>query len=239
MVRGVILVLESEDGAMAAVAAGLRRLGYLALGARGTDAAARSLAELEAEVRVAVLPPEIQGADVVNVVHELRARLGILACVVVGARPAEAARERLRALGVELAAWEPWDDETLRFQVNRALAGRGPSAARGAPRVPVALGASIRSGGRTKPAILRSLSQTGAYLETPRPSPPGAELVVEFPAARERVSVAAEVVYANVPGNLRRRNLPLGMAVRFTRVSAEAERSIRGTVADRSLAISI
>jgi hypothetical protein len=239
MVRGAILVLESEDGAMAAVTAGLRRLGYLALGARDTDAAARSLAELEAEVRVAVLPPAIPGADLQNVVHELRARLGVLGCVVVGARPAEAVRERLRALGVELAAWEPWDDETLRFQVNRALAGRAPSAARGAPRVPVALGASVLSGGRTKPAILRALSETGAYLETPRPSPPGAELRVEFPAARERVSVAAEVVYANVPGNLRRRNLPVGMAVRFTGVSPQAERSIRGTVADRHSALAV
>lgn len=239
MVRGVLLVVEPEDGAMATVAARLRHLGCLVLGARTPEAAAQSVAELEAEVRVAVLPPELPGADVVALVGELRARLGALECLVVGARPADAARKRLRAAGVELAVWEPWDDGTLRFQVNRALAGRTPGLARGAPRVPVALGASVQAGGRTKPAILRALSETGAYLETPRPSLPGVELVVEFPAARERVSVGAEVVYANVPGNLRRRNLPLGMAIRFTRVGEQAGRSIRGTVADRSLALTV
>jgi hypothetical protein len=188
---------------------------------------------------VAVLPPEVPGADAPALLRELRARLGVLECVVVGARPGDSVRERLRAAGVELAVWEPWDDGTLRFQVNRALAGRTQGPARGAPRVPVALGASIQAGGRTKPAILRALSETGAYLETPRPSLPGVELVVEFPAARERVSVAAEVVYANVPGNLRRRNLPLGMAVRFTCLSAQAESSIRGAVADRSHALHV
>ena len=239
MVRGAILVLDPEDGAMAAVAARLRGLGYLVLGGRSPEAAARSVAELEAEVRVALLPPEVPGSDVASLVRELRRRVGPLECVVVGARPADGARERLRAAGVELAVWEPWDDGTLRFQVNRALAGRAPGPARGAPRVPVALGASVEAGGRIKPAILRALSETGAYLETPRPSLPGVALVVGFPAARERVRVAGKVVYANVPGNLRRPNLPLGMAIRFTRVSEQAERSIRGAVADRSSALTV
>jgi hypothetical protein len=56
---------------------------------------------------------------------------------------------------------------------------------------------------------------------------------------RERVRVAGEVVYANVPGNLRRANLPVGMAIRFTRLSEQAERSIRGAVAARSSALTV
>ncbi|HET6304717.1 MAG TPA: PilZ domain-containing protein [Myxococcota bacterium] len=239
MVRGVILVLDPEGGALGVVAARLRSLGYLVLAAGSAESAARSVAELEADVHAALVPAEIRGSDVATLVRELRARLGSIECVVVGARPDDAARERLRAAGLELAAWEPWDDGTLRFQVNRALAGRAPGPARGAPRVPVALGASVEAGGRIKPAILRALSETGAYLETPRPSLPGVALVVEFPAARERVRVAGKVVYANVPGNLRRPNLPLGMAIRFTRVSEQAERSIRGAVADRSSALTV
>jgi CheY-like chemotaxis protein len=238
MVRGVILVLDPE-GALGVVAARLRSFGYVVLAVGSAGSAARSLAELEGDVHAALVPVEIPGSDAATLVRELRARLGALECLVVGVRPDADARERLRAAGVELAIWEPWDDGTLRFQVNRALAGRAPGPARGAPRVPVALGASVEAGGRIKPAILRALSETGAYLETPRPSLPGVALVVEFPAARERVRVAGEVVYANVPGNLRRPNLPLGMAIRFTRVSEQAERSIRGAVADRSDALCV
>jgi hypothetical protein len=239
MVRGVILVLDPEGGPLGVVAARLRTLGYLVLAAGSAESAARSVAELAGDVHAALVPAEPRGCDAAALVRELRARLGVLACVVVGARPDAAARERLRAAGVELAVWEPWDDGTLRFQMNRALAGGAPGPARGAPRVPVALGASVEAGGRIKPAILRALSETGAYLETPRPSLPGVALVLEFPAASERVRVAGEVVYANVPGNLRRPNLPLGMAIRFTRVSEQAERSIRGAVADRSSALTV
>ena len=239
MVRGVILVLDPEGGALGAAAARLRTLGYLVLAAGSAESAARSVAELEADVHAALVPAELRGSDPAALARDLRARLGGLECVVVGVRPDAASCERLRAAGVELAVWEPWDDGTLRFQVNRALAGRAPGPARGAPRVPVALGASVEAGGRIKPAILRALSETGAYLETPRPSLPGVALVVEFPGLRERVRVAGEVVYANVPGNLRRPNLPLGMAIRFTRVSEQAERSIRGAVADRSSALCV
>jgi CheY-like chemotaxis protein len=239
MVRGVILVLDPGGGALGTAAARLRTFGYLVLAAGSAETAARSVAELEADVHAALVPAGLRDPDPAELVRELRARLAHLECVVVGARPDAATRERLRAAGVELAVWEPWDDGTLRFQVNRALSGRAPGPARGAPRVPVALGASVEAGGRVKPAILRALSETGAYLETPRPSLPGVALVVEFPGSGERVRVAGEVVYANVPGNLRRANLPLGMAIRFTRLSEQAERSIRFAVADRSAALTL
>jgi hypothetical protein len=38
----------------------------------------------------------------------------------------------------------------------------------------------------------------------------------------------------NVPGNLRRRNLPIGMGIRFLGLSAAAEGSLRDYTAERA-----
>jgi hypothetical protein len=38
----------------------------------------------------------------------------------------------------------------------------------------------------------------------------------------------------NVPGNLRRRNLPIGMGIRFLGLSADAESSLRDYTAERA-----
>jgi hypothetical protein len=42
------------------------------------------------------------------------------------------------------------------------------------------------------------------------------------------------VVTTNVPGNLRRRNLPIGMGIRFLGLSAETERVLCDFAAERA-----
>ena len=81
--------------------------------------------------------------------------------------------------------------------------------------MPTFLASRIETGGRSKEAIIYSLSSSGAFLETPRASMDGAqvELCIEFPD--QPIEVSGRVIFSNVTGNLQRPNSPLGIGVRF------------------------
>jgi hypothetical protein len=84
----------------------------------------------------------------------------------------------------------------------------------------------IRSGGREKPAKVYSLSPRGAYLATARPSLPRSLVWLSLPLPEGDLKVSGEVVMTNVPGNLVRRNLPIGMGVRFLGLTDEVSGAI-------------
>jgi len=90
-------------------------------------------------------------------------------------------------------------------------------------RVPTHLACRVTVGEREKDTIVYSLSETGAFLATRRASMTGAKIDLAFRPDGSPLEIQAEVVYANVPGNLQRPMLPLGMGVHF----AEMERSDR------------
>jgi uncharacterized protein (TIGR02266 family) len=94
-------------------------------------------------------------------------------------------------------------------------------------RVQTDLPAEIHVGGRRKEAVVRNLSAGGAFLETQRPSVPGAQLVVEISLPEFAIRAEAQVVYTNVPGNLKSLDMPVGMGVRFSALDAETEADLR------------
>ena len=55
----------------------------------------------------------------------------------------------------------------------------------------------------------------GAYLATARPSPRNSTLELKVPLPSGAVKLGARVAMTNVPGNLMRENLPVGMGIRF------------------------
>jgi len=160
------------------------------------------------------LPPARLSAFLVSLRPLLAA--GELSGLALGEAPAPALRDRLREAGVSLALWHPFDDRTLRFQVNRAfLRTRGDGPARAELRAPLPWRVIIHSGGRRKEAQLYNLSEGGAFLETARPSVVGAQLEVELQLSDGPASLPADVLHTNVTGNLLRPQLPIGMGVRF------------------------
>ena len=56
---------------------------------------------------------------------------------------------------------------------------------------------------------------------------------ITLPLPSQELRVAGEVVLTNVPGNLRKRNLPIGMGIRFLGLSNEAERALTTYTAER------
>lgn len=236
-----VLVMDGGGAPRAALAHRLRRLGYRTLRAKSPEDAFRLVEEHRHLIGVALIPPDLAVIDLPAALAALAAGApdGRLTYVVTGAVPHDDALDELRQAGVRLALWEPFDDARLRFQVNRALVDDAGALPRRETRAPVDLPAQVFQSGRQKPARVYTLAPGGAYLETPRPAMRGARVEVELPVGAGPLRASGVVVYTNVPGNLHRDNLPVGMGVRFTDVAEAAATAVRRLVAETSLALSL
>jgi len=235
-----ILILDAGSPSMRSLAMSLRRLGYPVLPSKTPDHADRLLRTRGGGIAAAVIPVDLPTFDLGAALRFLR-RLeptGELSFVAAGQRPSPTGRKLLRDAGVELALWNPVDEHTLRFQANRALAGseivRG---SRSSLRAPADWPVAVWTGTRRKPARVYSLSAGGAFLATGRPSLPQAPLRIDVPASPGPVRLQARVVMTNVPGNLLRENLPVGMGVRFERTPPAVEEALAAWANDRLAAL--
>jgi hypothetical protein len=235
-----ILLLESTPERAASLAKRLHLLGgYRPVAAKSPEQALRMVEDTRFGIRAAMLAPDFPFADLAGALAALRAAAGArrLSFLAVGACPTAEILMRLRDAGVELALWEPYDDGRLRFQLNRALAGPAKESLRHDQRAPTDWRARVLGAGREKEALVYSISPGGAYLATPRPSMRGANICVVLPLPGGNLSLNGHVLYTNVPGNLQRPDLPVGMGVAFDEPSNEAERELRFAVAQTLLSL--
>ncbi len=243
MARGKdILLIDAGMHPMAVLATRLRRLGYRSVPVKTTDAAHEALVDPRYNVGIAVIPPDLPVAHLSGAIEALRALSedGALPFLAAGPRPDAEDRRRLRDAGINEAVWEPVDQHTLRFQINKALADPEVIAqSRGTLRVPTDWPVRVRSGGREKEARVYSISSQGAYLATSRPSLPNTLVHVTLPLPSGPVQAAARVVMTNVPGNLMRRNLPVGMGVRFTATAVDTEAALQMYAEERSRSLEL
>lgn len=155
-----------------------------------------------------------------------------LGFISVGEPPSEPDRKKIRKAGVRLALWNPICEATLRFQIHRAINGDWHGLGhRDHPRVPTAFHCTVTVGARKKETLIYSLAESGAFLATQRASMDGARLSLELCLPDGSISTPASVVYANVPGNLQRPGLPLGMGVRFEPLSRDDSKRLQAYVA--------
>ncbi|MCC6642692.1 MAG: PilZ domain-containing protein [Deltaproteobacteria bacterium] len=233
-----VLLLESTPERSGALARRIRSLGgYRPLAAKSPEQALRLVEEPHLGVRSVLLSPDFPFTDPERALTRMRSLCGTrrLRFIATGVRPGADTLARLRAAGTELALWEPYDDARLRFQINRSLAAPEQESVRREQRAPTDWRARVRGGGREKEALVYSVSPGGAFLATPRPSMRGAQVCIELPLPAGSLSLEGRVLYTNVPGNLRRSDLPIGMGVVFDTPSPEAERELRFTVAQTLL----
>ncbi|MCP3984620.1 MAG: hypothetical protein GY723_09520 [bacterium] len=238
MERRTLLLVDSGSQCMEALSLRLRQMDFHVVRPKTTDQALEALCDSRFQVGCVVIPPDLPVVDLERSLRAFRSaepdRVPPLPIAAFGDRPGADQRGRLRRAGVDYGLWNPIDDNTLRFQMNRSLSGGGPMVSnRRAARVPTNWPVEITAGGREKPAKLYSISAQGAYLATPRPSMPRAIVHLTLPMPDGDVRVSAEVVATNVPGNLVKKNLPIGMAVRWSGLDDQSEEQIRGFVEDR------
>lgn len=222
MQPGAVLLLGCS-GARHGLADRLRHLGFAVRSAEHLDEAAALARRGEPPVGAVLLPWPLPLAEPLEALRLLRemSRLPTLRFVLLGrAHPSERARLR-DAVGLGLSLAEPFTETELRFVVNYALYNATQGEARRVARVPTRMLARVRVGTGEKDVLVYSLSEDGAFLETPRPSQPGSALELELPLPSGSLRTRAQVLAANVPGSSYRRHVPKGMGVRFEELAAD------------------
>ena len=233
--RPQIILIEGSDGGIATLSERLRSFDVEPNRVVNLDSAEALVASQRQQFCVVMIPTDYQNDKLKKALKPL-ARASAhseVYFVSVGRHPTSAQRKVLRAAGLKLALWEPYDEGTLRFQLNRALGGDRDHHQRRTLRVPTYLLARIYVGGRTKDAVVYSLSEGGAFLETQRASMEGAHVEVELRLPSGPIRAKGDVLFANVPGNLQRPNLPLGMGLSFADMSAADTKAIKDFVTTR------
>lgn len=148
-----------------------------------------------------------------------------------GPRPGEPGLAVLRRADVKLVLFEPFGDGELRFVLNRAI--HGDHSSRREMRVPATMDGTVLSSTGEKRVNIYNLSAGGAYLETLRPTAEGGSVTLHLPLPSGAVELPARVVSTNVPGNLSRANLPMGMGIQFVDPAPDAHSALTGYVEER------
>jgi hypothetical protein len=240
--RETLLLIDTGANPMEGHSRRLRELGYRVLRTKTVEQGHAALSDPRFSIRVALIPPDLPVPDLARALAALRvpAVKKLVRLLVTGTRPEADERNLLRRAGVELALWEPFDDHTLQFQVNHALVeGGSPLRKRHATRVPTSWPVRVTTGKREKQAKVYCVSAQGAFLATPRPSLPKARIHFSLPLPSGDVRLAGEVVMTNVPGNLVRGNLPVGMGVRFAGYNRQIEEAILAFTEERGRALRV
>jgi hypothetical protein len=240
--RETLLLIDTGANPMEGPSRRLRELGYRVLRTKTVEQGHAALSDPRFAIRVAVIPPDLPVPDLARALATLRtpASKKLVCFLVTGMRPDADERSLLRRAGLELALWEPFDDHTLQFQVNRALVeGGSPPRKRHSARVPTSWPVRVTAGEREKQAKVYCVSAHGAFLATSRPSLPKALIHFSLPLPSGDVRLSGEVVMTNVPGNLVRGNLPVGMGVRFAGYNRQTEEAILAFTKERSRALRV
>ena len=229
-----VLIIEAGRDSMQVLASRIQRLGYRVVRAKTLDQAFEAVQAPRFGIQAAIVPPDLPVLDLGDALGELRrvARCETLRFLAAGTRPTRELRHTLASAGVDYPLFEPVDAHTLRFQLNRALA---PPVlrARHSARVPIAWPIDVLLGRRRKETRAYSVSPSGIYLATPKPAMRRTLVRVALPIPGCAVKVAGKVVTTNVPGNLMKRNLPLGMGVQFTGLDEQTELALAIFVEER------
>ncbi len=236
-----ILVFASSHDTGDAMTTRLRELGFRALFAKTAEAAQRILSDRRYPMEAVLIFLDAPVVELSGAVRDLRARAGNeeLDFVAYGPRPDASGIARIAEAGIEMVVWEPCTDAVLRFQLNRALGDGSHANERAAQRVPVDCRARIVGRRLARPGRVYTLSAGGAFIETPRPAVRGSRVLLELVLPRRDVVVEGRVIYTNVPGNLIKGAMPLGMGVRFVDLSLDAEHEIVDCVHEAAKAISL
>lgn len=229
----VLLIEHGTHPEGGALAAGLVRLGIEPIRVASLDEATSAVKAQEYAIRAVLLPSEIPGRAVRKALKSIRRSEPGLPAMVYGKVPDAAQRKLLLKSDVMLALWDGYDEGILRFQMNRLVARDEPTSVRGSRRAPTDVPIRMLISGREKQGTLYSVAEGGCFIETSRASMDGAQLHMIFSLGGVGYALDGTVAFSNVPGNLQRPNLPLGMGVRFNAVPDQARWQLADFIRER------
>lgn len=223
------LVIDDDGASLGEIALRILRLGIDVFYAKDPDEA-RLLAQQEAtRIRVVLSAATVDPEEVARIRHALHSlEPGIpRTLVAIGRRPDDERRKSLQEAGVDWALWEPYDESALRSVLSSAIAARPETTQRKQARLPTMLLARAFVGARRHDAIVATLSEAGAFLETPSPIPEGTLMTLEISLPDGTLQVKARVVNARYPSGDAPAYLPTGMGVEFTVIALDVEERLR------------
>ena len=222
-----VLLLDVGQSSLSILATRIGRLGFRPLRVKTPEEAVPVLADPRFAVHALVVPPDLPVPDLKATLSALRLaspRESLPILVSLSRKTSRDERTRLTRAGVDLPLYEPIDAHTLRFQLNRAIAGEIPARReRGSQRAPSSHEVTLRIRRRSRPARLYTFSSRGAFLVCEAPSLRRSRLELELGIPKLPRRISGEVVMTNVVGNLSHSSLPHGMAMRFDCLESEHE----------------
>jgi len=236
------LIFDDETTGLGSVALQLIRLGTDVFYAKDPDEVALLCTQAEASKVAAVIVPEtIDGTALTGLVARLTAQIGEgpLALIAIGEMADEQIRQGLRKAGVRWSLRTPFDESTLRWVVNAAMCPYHRGAQRQHPRVPTTLLARAFLGTRRKDLLLSTLSEGGAFLETPFPFEEGTRLTLEIPLPEAPVTVKGSVRYTMQAVEDGRQSFPCGMGIVFEEPAPRATQALRAYVDEQACRFSV
>jgi len=228
-----ILLIETDPSQTEKLATQLVRLGIEAIRVSDLNEALDTIKAREYSIRAVLVPSEFDGKSLRKALKSMRRREPVLPAMAYGKIADRAQRKLLRQAGVLLSLWDGYDEGVLRFQLNRLISGENQKAVRGSLRAPTHTPVRVVVGQREKQGALYSISESGCYIETPRASMDGARLQMTFVLEERSYEIEGIVIFANVPGNLQRPNLPLGMGVQFLDIPSSVRKLLGEFIRDR------
>lgn len=231
-----ILILGDRSTFLAELGERIRQLGYRSVHAKTPQDAIDLACERRFRFAAGLFEYDFPAVDLDAALSKLRKRADSpsMTFIATGETPPSEERIRLRDAGVELALWSPMSDLALRYQLNSAVASGADDFLRSEARAPIDSCAVVRVGGREKRTQVYCLSPGGAFVESGRPSMSGARVELGLPTPWGEVELPGRVIYTNVPGNLSRPSLPLGMGIRFDDLDPKSLKILRRLVDDRA-----
>jgi len=237
-----VLLLGANSPEMQVLGARLVRIGHRVVSAKTPEWAQALLRVGGSRIGAVVVPSDLPAVNLRGALDFMR-RLAPethLAFLGAGHDPGAAERRRMREAGVQLSIFDPIDLHTLRFQLNRALAGAKPVRGRRRTlRAPADWPAVARSGGREKQGRVYSISASGAYVAVDQPWIVKSRVELRLATQAGTIAADGRVVMTSVPGNLMRKSLPFGMGIQFDHLSEAASVALLVYAEERFRTLSI
>jgi CheY-like chemotaxis protein len=234
-----ILLVEDERTGSDALATSLVRLGVEPIRVDDLVEAAEVARSKQYMIDGVLLPSHLPGVEIEKAMKSMQQSEPMLHAMAYGKVPEPEQRNHLQHAGVLFALWDGYDEGVLRFQINRLVSKDNDHSLRDSTRAPTHTPIRMVIGGREKAGMLYSISEGGCFVETARASMEGARLRLTWRLAEVEYSLDGVVAFSNVPGNLQRPNLPLGMGVRFEGMPDKARWQLADFIRERMDALEV